>query len=229
MCLRYKLAEDHRTLSGDSRNAGISFSGVAADRGAGIGLVMYLRFVVADAARKLWDEEKLHAHEEEHYSSNCSLVRRPFGVADALYRFQASVLSQKSKAISWFKDTAHKHLSKIRELVVILEHHGISVRILKPDLRRAPYGRGADGHGGAGALAIGMWSSVAGGGTVRMVNCSGLFTCISVRGTEQFLGAGNSAALLGKGRGRSSGLGPLIRRFIALCIAGGRGAVDDSF
>jgi hypothetical protein len=40
---------------------------------------------------------------------------------------------KKSAAISWFKDTAHEHLARVRELVVILEHHGVPVRMLKAD------------------------------------------------------------------------------------------------
>ena len=107
---------------------------------------MYLRFVVADinedsdrelgvfhATQKLWDEEKLHAHEEEHYSS---IVRWFDDHLEKPTRFTASkppFYRKKSKAISWFKDTAHEHLSKVRELVVILEHRGISVRMLKAD------------------------------------------------------------------------------------------------
>jgi hypothetical protein len=49
-------------------------------------------------------------------------------------RFTASkppFYRKKNKAISWFKDTAHEHLARVRELVAILEHHGISVRMLK--------------------------------------------------------------------------------------------------
>jgi hypothetical protein len=107
---------------------------------------MYLRFVVAHihensdrelgvfhAAGKLKDEGKLHSHEEEHYSSIVHWfdehLQRPT-------RFTASkppFYRKKSKAISWFKDTAQEHLSRVRELVVILEHHGVSVRMLKTD------------------------------------------------------------------------------------------------
>jgi hypothetical protein len=37
---------------------------------------------------------------------------------------------KQSKAISWFKDTAHAHISQVRLLVAILERHGVSVRML---------------------------------------------------------------------------------------------------
>ena len=38
-----------------------------------------------------------------------------------------------NRAISWFKDTAHEHLDKIRTLVAILENHGVHVHMLKTD------------------------------------------------------------------------------------------------
>jgi hypothetical protein len=53
------------------------------------------------------------------------------GEAHALYRFQAPVLSEKSKAISWFKDSATEHLGRVRGLVAILENHGVPVQIVK--------------------------------------------------------------------------------------------------
>ena len=51
-------------------------------------------------------------------------------------RFTASnppYYRKKSRAISWFKDTAHEHIGHIREMVAILENHGVSVRMLKAD------------------------------------------------------------------------------------------------
>jgi hypothetical protein len=38
-----------------------------------------------------------------------------------------------SKAISWFKDTATEHVSKMREMASILESHGQAVRMLKTE------------------------------------------------------------------------------------------------
>jgi hypothetical protein len=105
---------------------------------------MYLRFVVPDidedsdrelgvfhAARKLLDEKRLRAHEEEHYSS---IVQWFSDHLEKPPRFTASkppFYRKKNKAISWFKDTAHEHLSRVRELVVMLEHHGVSVKMLR--------------------------------------------------------------------------------------------------
>jgi len=105
---------------------------------------VYLRFVVADidqdsgrevgvfhaigdlreAGKLSSDEVHLHDSVVQWFDKN---LRKPS-------RFTASkppFYRKKSKAISWFKDGAHEHLAKIRELVAILEHHGVSVRMLK--------------------------------------------------------------------------------------------------
>ena len=105
---------------------------------------MYLRFVVADinedsgrelgvfhAIRNLRDEEKLHAHEEDLHDAIVQWFDKHL---EEPRRFTASkppYYRKKNVAISWFKDTAHEHLARVRELVVILEHHGVSVRMLK--------------------------------------------------------------------------------------------------
>jgi len=49
-------------------------------------------------------------------------------------RFTASkppFYRKRSRAISWFKDSATEHLARVRELVLILETHGVPVRMLK--------------------------------------------------------------------------------------------------
>ena len=38
--------------------------------------------------------------------------------------------NKKSKAISWFKDSARVHISQVRLFVTILERHGVSVQML---------------------------------------------------------------------------------------------------
>lgn len=48
-------------------------------------------------------------------------------------RFTASkppYYRRQSKAISWFKDSAHEHIAQMRSLAAILEHHGIRVRVI---------------------------------------------------------------------------------------------------
>jgi hypothetical protein len=105
---------------------------------------MYVRFVVADidedsglelgvfhAVRNLRDDQRLEVHEEEQHDA---VIQWFDGHLVRPRRFTASkppFYRKKSKAISWFKDTAHEHLGRVRELVLILERHDISVQMLK--------------------------------------------------------------------------------------------------
>jgi hypothetical protein len=43
------------------------------------------------------------------------------------------VHSRKTKAISWFKDSGVEHIAKLRDIIAILENHGITVRIITTD------------------------------------------------------------------------------------------------
>src|SRR5947207_366133 len=104
---------------------------------------MYLRFVVPDiaedsgrelgvfhAVKNLREEGKLCPHEEDEHD----LIRAWFNEnLEKPTRFTASkppYYRKKSKAISWFKDTAREHLSRVRSLVVILQNHGVLVQTL---------------------------------------------------------------------------------------------------
>jgi hypothetical protein len=106
----------------------------------------YLRFVVADihdnsgkelgvfhAVLGLREAGKLAEHEEELHD----LTRQWFNDnLEKPTRFTASkppFYRKPNKAISWFKDNAKDHLAHIRDLVAILQNHGIAVRMLKTD------------------------------------------------------------------------------------------------
>ncbi len=88
---------------------------------------------VFHAVGNLREQGKLLPHEEEQHD----LIRQWFNEnLEKPTRFTASkppVYRKKSKAISWFKDSAHEHLARVRSLVAILENHGVSVQMLKTD------------------------------------------------------------------------------------------------
>jgi hypothetical protein len=107
---------------------------------------MYLRFAVEEvhkhshrrlgvfhALAQLRDAKKLNSYEEEHFR----VVSKWFSVhLDTPTRFTAAKPPygrKKRKAISWFRDSAQEHIDRIREIVAILENHGVSVRMLKTD------------------------------------------------------------------------------------------------
>jgi hypothetical protein len=109
-------------------------------------IAMYLRFVVADihrdSGRELgvfhavgnlrdWgslsrDEAARHDLVRKWFNQNLEKPTRFTAAKPPFYRKQA-------RAISWFKDSAQEHISRVRELVSILEHHGVTVRMLKTD------------------------------------------------------------------------------------------------
>ena len=107
---------------------------------------MYLRFVVPDidedsqkelgvfqAVHKLRDQGTLYSYEEEEHDR----IRKWFDEnLERPLRFTASkppYHAKKSKAISWFRDTAQEHLSRVRSLVAILQNHAVAVRMIKSD------------------------------------------------------------------------------------------------
>ena len=107
---------------------------------------MYLRFVVPEihensqrelgifqALANLRDRGVLLEHEEQEHD----LARRWFNEnLEKPTRFtnaKPPYYRKQSKAISWFKETAHEHLARIRSMVVILQSHGIDVSMLKTE------------------------------------------------------------------------------------------------
>jgi hypothetical protein len=111
---------------------------------------MYLRFVVPQidedseqalgvfhAVWSLREAGILYAHEEDQHDD----VRWWFAEnLERPTRFTASnppFYRKKNRAICWFKDSATKHLARVRELVSLLENHGVPVQTLKA--RRVGY------------------------------------------------------------------------------------------
>jgi hypothetical protein len=105
---------------------------------------MFLRFVVPEidddserelgvfqAIHKLRKSGVLSGYEEgqddligKWFDTNLAKPTRFTAAKPPYYR-------KKSRAISWFKDTAHEHIAHVRSLVAILQNHGVFVRMLK--------------------------------------------------------------------------------------------------
>jgi hypothetical protein len=106
----------------------------------------FLRFVIADvheeshqelgifhAADKLRESGSLSAEEQaalqesrDWFNVNLEKPTRFTSGKPPYYR-------KKQNGISWFKDSATEHIRKIREIVVLLEHHDIRVRMIKSE------------------------------------------------------------------------------------------------
>jgi hypothetical protein len=107
---------------------------------------MYLRFVVPKidleserelgvfhAIADLRRREALSDYEEEHLDLISDWFNQHL---ERPTRFTASkrpYYRRQNRAISWFKDSAHRHLNQIRHYVATLQIHGVPVRMLKTD------------------------------------------------------------------------------------------------
>lgn len=107
---------------------------------------MYLRFVVAEihrdsgkelgvfhAVRYLREDGELAPHEEEQHDQILKWFSDNLKKPPKFTASKPPFYRKKSKAISWFKDTAHEHIDRIRSLVEILRNHGIAVQMLKTE------------------------------------------------------------------------------------------------
>ncbi|MBN1696005.1 MAG: hypothetical protein JW881_00705 [Spirochaetales bacterium] len=99
---------------------------------------MYIRYVVGyddeklhhlngvfSSARILKDKGKLYPYEEAFVEElfewfNRKLPCPPF-----------SSTNWPDNAVSWFKDTALEYISKLREIIALIEEKGVSVRTIK--------------------------------------------------------------------------------------------------
>jgi len=106
----------------------------------------YLRFAVAQrhensqrglgifqALYRLHDEGKLHAYEEEHFRTVSDWFNKHLETPTRFTAAKPPYHRKQSKAISWFRDTAHEHILYLREMAAILENHGVPVRMMKAE------------------------------------------------------------------------------------------------
>jgi hypothetical protein len=61
------------------------------------------------------------------------MIQRKSEKAYSIYRRQGLSIAKKNKRISWFKDSAEEHRSRVRDLVAILRNHRLIVHRLKTD------------------------------------------------------------------------------------------------
>lgn len=105
---------------------------------------MLIRFVIhkndQDSGRRqglfqalfdLEDEGVLLAHEQAQYDETYEWFRKNLRKPRSFTR--SSKPHAKKVALSWFKDTAVEHISKMHELIQILEAHGIVVDTLQTE------------------------------------------------------------------------------------------------
>ena len=108
--------------------------------------LVYVRFVVAQkheksqpglgifqAVYRLRDEGKLYPYEEELFRTVSDWFNKHLEKPTRFTAAKPPYYSKQSKAISWFRDTAHEHIAYVRKIATILGNHGVSVRMIKAE------------------------------------------------------------------------------------------------
>ena len=88
---------------------------------------------VFQALYRLRDEGKLYPYEQEHFRTVSEWFNNHLEKPTRFTTAKPPYYRKQSKAISWFKDTAHEHIARIREIVAILEDHSVSVKMIKAE------------------------------------------------------------------------------------------------
>ena len=86
---------------------------------------------VFHAVNGLLDEGTLYSHEVVIARETLGWFDKNLAEPDRFTKSKPPYYRKKHRAISWFKSSATKHLSMMRELVAILENHQIPVRIIR--------------------------------------------------------------------------------------------------
>jgi len=104
---------------------------------------VYVRFVVGErdgdsgkeagvfqAIYDLRDRGGLYSYEEAHLEELRRWFNERLERPDRFTSAKPPYHRKANRAISWFKDTAHEHIARIREMVAMLENHGVHVRMI---------------------------------------------------------------------------------------------------
>jgi hypothetical protein len=103
---------------------------------------MFIRFVIdemdADSGRRqglfqaadaLSESGVLSREDDDRLESIYAWFKKNLKVPDRLSLSPRA--NRKAQAISWFKDTATEHISKMREYQTILERYGLRIHVIK--------------------------------------------------------------------------------------------------
>jgi hypothetical protein len=106
----------------------------------------YIRFVAGDldsdslrevgilqVAYRLRDDPKLYDYEAALLAEHLEWFEHHLKTPSRFTAAKPPYYRKENRAISWFKETAAEHLARAREIVRLLEGHGISVRMIKTD------------------------------------------------------------------------------------------------
>ncbi len=104
---------------------------------------MYIRFVIGwvhlhshselgvfQAAYRLRNEAALYEYEEAFLRELLDWFNKNLEAPTKFTNSKPPYYRKKKKAISWFKESATEHIKKMRDIIAILENHGVSVSMI---------------------------------------------------------------------------------------------------
>lgn len=107
---------------------------------------MFLRFVtpemhketgeelgVFQAAHGLRDQGLLSSEEEASLTEIINWFNKNLKKPTRFTSAKPPFYRKRQNGISWLKDSAHKHIDKIRDMVRLLERHDVPMRMIKSD------------------------------------------------------------------------------------------------
>ena len=83
------------------------------------------------ALAKLYDQDVLLSFERELYEETRAWFNENLERPEAFSR--SGLRDSQGQAISWFKDSAGDHISRMRTMAAILEEHGVRVEMIQSD------------------------------------------------------------------------------------------------
>lgn len=106
----------------------------------------YIRFVIGEvnsesqretgvfqAAYRVRDEKALCDDDAALLTDHLDWFKRHLKIPSRFTAAKPPYYRRKQRAISWFKESATEHIGRMREIVRMLEAHGISVQMIKTD------------------------------------------------------------------------------------------------
>jgi hypothetical protein len=106
----------------------------------------YVRFVTGDvnsesqreagvfqAAYRLRDAGTLDDYDAAHLTEHLNWFNSHLEKPNRFTAAKPPYYRKKNRAISWFKETATEHITRMWEIIRLLESHGLSVRMIKTD------------------------------------------------------------------------------------------------
>jgi len=106
----------------------------------------YVRFVIGEVdsesqreagvfqtAYRVRDEKALYDYDAALLTEHLDWFKSHLKIPSRFTAAKPPYYRRKKRGISWFKDSATEHIARMREIVRLLEAHGVSVQMIQTD------------------------------------------------------------------------------------------------